>query len=151
MNTLYRLARRSPFAPAGLLMMAFLPLLSLPAAAEPLFNQINLVTDDQSVDTAQITDPTLKNAWGISFGPTSPFWVSANGTGVSNLYRVDPTTNTPTKLGLTVSIPGDGSVTGQVFNSNNSGPNPAFNGDLFIFVSEDGTISGWRGVLGITA
>ncbi len=33
-------------------------------------------------------------------------------------------------------------------NSNNAG---AFNGDLFLFVSEDGTISGWRAALGTTA
>ena len=27
----------------------------------------------------------------------------------------------------------------------------AFNGDAFLFVSEDGTVSGWRGALGTTA
>jgi len=46
-----------------------------------------------------------------------------------------------------VSIPGDGSPTGQVINND---PN-AFNGDIFLFVSEDGTISGWRPGLGPTA
>ena len=39
-----------------------------------------------------------------------------------------------------MSIPGDGSVTGQVFNSTS-----AFDGNRFLFVSEDGTISGWKG------
>jgi uncharacterized protein (TIGR03118 family) len=63
------------------------------------------------------------------------------------LYTVDPATNATTKLGLEVSIPGDGSVTGQVFNGNSK----AFNGDPFIFVSEDGTVSGWRGSLGSSA
>lgn len=54
--------------------------------------------------------------------------------------------NIPTKVNLTVVIPGDGSVTGQV---NTSGaPGGSFNGDNFLFVSEDGTISGWRGALG---
>jgi len=44
---------------------------------------------------------------------------------------------------------GSGTPTGQVFNTaNGSG---AFNGNLFLFVSEDGTISGWRGTLGTTA
>ena len=105
------------------------------------------MTDDQTVNAAAITDPTLKNAWGISFGPTSPFWVSANGSGVSNVYEVNPVTNAPTKLGLVVSIPGDGSVTGQVFNGNAA----AFNDDRFLFVSEDGTISGWRSALGTSA
>jgi uncharacterized protein (TIGR03118 family) len=113
----------------------------------PSFVKTNLITDDQTINTAQITDPNLKNAWGISYSPTSPFWVSDNHAGVSTVYRVDPQTNATTKLGLTVSIPGDGSVTGQVFNTSTT----AFNGDAFLFVSEDGTISGWRGALGTQA
>ena len=32
-----------------------------------------------------------------------------------------------------------------------SGVTGAFNGDAFLFVSEDGTVSGWRGALGTTA
>ena len=106
----------------------------------------NLVSDDQAANAAQTTDPDLVNAWGVSYSPTGPFWVSANGTGVSTLYRVDPATNATTKLGLVVSIPGDGAVTGEVFNNT-----PQFNGDPFLFASEDGTISGWRGALGTTA
>lgn len=121
--------------------------LAMPAAATS-FTVVNLVTDDQSVNAAQITDPNLKNAWGISYSPTSPFWVSSNETGLSVLYRVDPLTNATTKQPLEVTIPGAGNVTGQVFN-----PAAAtnFNGDVFLFVSEDGTISGWRGALGTDA
>jgi uncharacterized protein (TIGR03118 family) len=102
----------------------------------------NLITNDQSAQSAQITDPSLVNSWGISYLPTGPFWVSDNGTGVTTLYRIDPATNATTKLGLTVTIPGDGSITGQTANLNfGSG---AFGGNLFVFVSEDGTISGWQ-------
>ena len=119
-----------------------------PGAATAQFSATNLVSDDATVHGAQITDPGLVNAWGMSFSPTSPIWVSANGTGVANLYAVNPATQATTKQGLTVSIPGDGSVTGQVFNSNSGA---AFGGDLFMFVSEDGTISGWRQSLGTTA
>ncbi len=149
MNAIYTLLRRSLFASAGLLMMAVLPCLSPPAAAESLFNQTNLVTDNQAANPAQITDPNLVNAWGISFSPTSPFWVSDNGAGVATLYNVNPNTNATSKLGLVVTIPpsGTGTPTGQVFNANAG----AFNGDLFLFVSEDGTISGWRAALGTTA
>jgi uncharacterized protein (TIGR03118 family) len=118
------------------------------------FYTLNLVTDDQAFNKAQITDPVISgkpsglvNAWGISYGGTGPFWVSSNGTGVANLYSVDPSNDTTSKLGLTVVIPGDGSVTGQVSNSNSA----AFNGDRFLFVSEDGTISGWRNALGSNA
>jgi uncharacterized protein (TIGR03118 family) len=113
-----------------------------------LFSTTNLVTDDQSVNAAQITDAGLLNAWGMSYGPTSPFWISSNGAGTSVLYQVDPLTQATTKLGLTVTIPGDGSVTGQVFNSAGAG---AFNSNAFLFVSEDGTVSGWRGALGTSA
>jgi uncharacterized protein (TIGR03118 family) len=122
--------------------------LALPAAATT-FTVTNLVTDDQSVNAAQITDPNLLNAWGISYSPTSPFWVSSNEAGLSVLYRVDPVTNATTKLGLEVMIPGAGNVTGQVFNAGIAAGN--FNGDNFLFVSEDGTISGWRGALGTNA
>src|SRR5689334_10621288 len=87
----------------------------------------NLVTDDQGANPAKIKDDALKNAWGISYGSSTPFWVSSNGGGVSTLYSVSPSNDATSKLGLTVVIPGDGSVTGQVFNSNAS----AFNGDLF--------------------
>ena len=98
---------------------------------------------------AQITDTNLVNPWGMSFSGGSPFWISNNGTGTSTLYSVNPSTNAVTKLGLTVTIPGDGSVTGQVFNT--SAASGAFKGDNFLFVSEDGTVSGWRGALGSTA
>jgi uncharacterized protein (TIGR03118 family) len=119
-----------------------------PGSAAAQLSVRNLVTDDPTVHAAQITDPGLVNAWGLSYAPTSPFWVSSNGTGQAQLYAVNPTTQATTKQGLTVSIPGDGTVTGQVFNSN---AGSAFGGDLFMFVSEDGTVSGWRGALGTTA
>jgi len=109
--------------------------------------QTNLVSDQPGV--AQLFDANLVNAWGISFSATSPFWVSDNGTGVSTIYQVtNDASGMPqiSKLGLEVSIPGEGNPTGQVFN-NTSG----FNGDLFIFASEDGTISGWRPALGTSS
>ncbi len=104
--------------------------------------QINLVSDQPGV--AQIQDTNLVNAWGVSFGPSSPFWISDNGTGKSTLYAV--TNGVVTRLGLVVNIPGEGNPTGQFFNGT-----PAFRTNLFIFVSEDGTISGWRPALGLNA
>jgi uncharacterized protein (TIGR03118 family) len=119
--------------------------LASPAAADH-FVTTNLVTDNQGANPAQVTDPNLVNAWGISFSPNSSFWVSANGKGLASLYRVDPLTNATTTQGLVVSIQGAGNVTGQVFNGT-----PAFHANLFLFVSEDGTVSGWRGALGTQA
>ncbi|HTN48741.1 MAG TPA: TIGR03118 family protein, partial [Burkholderiaceae bacterium] len=75
----------------------------------------NLVSDNPAL-SPQLVDPSLVNPWGVSYSPTSPFWVSNNGSSTATLYNVNPVTQATTKVGLTVTIPGDGSVTGQVFN-----------------------------------
>ena len=116
------------------------------SAAVP-FEAVGLVSDDLTLHPAKVLDPGLKNAWGLSYSPTSRFWISATESGTSPVYRVDPVTQATTGPALVVSIPGAGNPTGQVFNGNAA----AFNGDLFLFVSEDGTVSGWRGALGTTA
>jgi uncharacterized protein (TIGR03118 family) len=110
------------------------------------YAQTNLVSD--VAGAAILLDTNLVNAWGISFGPTSPFWVSANGSGRSTLYMVtnDAAGVHVSKVGLEVFIPGEGTPSGQVFNSTTN-----FHGDAFIFSSEDGIISGWRGSLGTHA
>ncbi len=100
------------------------------------FSQHNLVSDLPGV--ANFTDPDLVNPWGMSFSPTSPIWVSDNGTGLATIYN-----GQGIKQGLVVTIPPPGGAApdGQVFN-----PDPSmFNGDHFIFSTEDGTISGWSG------
>jgi uncharacterized protein (TIGR03118 family) len=108
------------------------------------FAQTNLVSDIPGL--AGVTDADLKNPWGISFAHTSPFWISENGMGLATLYN-----GAGARQALTVTIPGAGggmsAPTGQVF----SGGGSAFNGDRFIFASEDGTVSGWRPALGATA
>ena len=48
------------------------------------YKQTNLVSD--GAVPARITDPQLKNPWGIAAIPGSPFWIADNGTGVSTLY-----------------------------------------------------------------
>src|SRR5882724_11739513 len=114
---------------------------------ESFYRQVNLVSDQSGV--ALLQDTNLVNAWGIAFSPTSPFWVSDNGTGKATLYAVtNDSSGLPhvAKQGLEVTIPGEGNPTGQVFNNTTN-----FHGDLFLFVSEDGTISGWRGALGTSA
>ena len=126
----------------ALVLVAALFVVALPCQAQ--FAVANLVTDDQLANPAATTDDHLKNAWGVAASDSSPFWVSSNGSGIAVLYSVNPTTNATAKMGLEVTIPGEGSVTGQTF-SNVAGN---FNGDTFLFVSEDGTVSGWRGALG---
>jgi uncharacterized protein (TIGR03118 family) len=96
-------------------------------------------------------DPNLVNPWGMAVSPNGTIWVSDNGTGVSTLYHQDGTA-----ASLVVTIPTaarnkeGGNPTGQVFNgtpffqvTKNGNSAPAF----FIFVSEDGSISGWNPTL----
>ena len=111
------------------------------------YEQVNLVSDLAGV--AQLQDPNLVNAWGVSFGGAGPFWVNGNGTGKSALYAVTNDASGAeivTKQTLEVTIPGVGKPTGVV--NNNQG---GFNGDVFLFASLDGIISGWRSALGTTA
>ena len=110
------------------------------------FSQRNLVSDIPGL--AAWTDPNLVNPWGIALSPTSPFWVSDNGTGLATLYN---STGTPIPLVVTVPPPtgqqGPAAPTGQVFNPNTAN----FNGARFIFATEDGTISSWQGSNGTQA
>lgn len=138
---------RSGRPPAAILAAALA--LSPPLAKAAVFDTVNLVTNDQAAHSASLADGSLVNAWGVSYGPTGPFWVSDNGTGLSTLYSVNPATDAVSKIGLTVAIPGEGSVTGQSFNA--AAGSGAFHADNFLFVSEDGTVSGWRGALGTAA
>ncbi len=119
--------------------------------------QTNLVSDLPGV--ALVRDPNLVNPWGISESSGSPFWISDNNAGVSTLYNVPGTSNTPVSINnLVVSIPtpGDptganGTPTGTVFNSDGGklGGFPVSNGvtsapAIFLFATEDGTIVGWN-------
>jgi uncharacterized protein (TIGR03118 family) len=111
------------------------------------YRQTNLVSDQAGM--ALLQDTNLVNAWGISSSPSSPFWVSDNGSGLATLYVVTNDSSGMVhvvKQPLEVSIPGDGTPDGQLFDGTGS-----FNGDIFIFASEDGTISGWRPSLGTSA
>jgi uncharacterized protein (TIGR03118 family) len=94
-------------------------------------------------NTAPVTDPELVNAWGLAFNPKGPAWINANGRGLSKVYSRQSGIETqvlsvvvpPPKHGMPPSAP-----TGIAFNSDTS----AFRGDVFIFATEDGTISGWQ-------
>src|SRR5262249_11900030 len=118
--------------------------LTAPARAA-LFDVVDLVSDNQAIHPAQVPNGNLINPWGITASPASPFWVSDNKTGVATLYQVAPANNATTVLPRVVTIPTGGN-TGTSFNP--GAASGAFNGDNFVFVSENGTISGWRNALG---
>jgi uncharacterized protein (TIGR03118 family) len=91
---------------------------------------------------AKHTDPLLKNAWGLAYGPSAPFWVSDEATGWSTLY--DGKGNPQT---LQVVIPpaggtGTGSPTGIVYNGSQEFKIDDWT-SVFLFATLDGTISGW--------
>jgi uncharacterized protein (TIGR03118 family) len=110
-------------------------------------NQVNLASDIPG--RAPLTDPDLKNPWGISHSPTSPLWVSDQGTNASTLYTLTPGSGTVTKV-PTVRVTMAASVagpTGQVANtgtgfvlSNGTVSAPA----AFIFATLDGHIEAWN-------
>ena len=119
------------------------------AQAGPTFSVTNLITNNQAINPAQITDPNLVNPWGVSFSPTTPLWVSNEGTGVASLYKIstsDQVSIVTSPSLFPVMIQG-GEVTGQFFNPSST----AFNGDPFVFVTQGGAIEGWRPALGNTA
>ena len=113
------------------------------AAQTNSYQQTNLVSDMAGVATH--TDPKLINPWGISFFPGEPFWISDNNSGYSTVYDANGVTQLAPVL--VPAPPGDTSPatpTGTVINPTNGfilGQAPS----LFLFVTEDGTISGWNG------
>jgi uncharacterized protein (TIGR03118 family) len=132
----------------GLLIAVVVPASARNINAENLYSVHNLQSDVPGLATN--LDPDLVNGWGIVASPTSPWWVSDEGTQKSTLYNG----NTGLKLGLVVSVPGG--PTGVVFNGTSDFKVDAGTGPLaarFIFATEDGHIAGWNGVgtLAITA
>jgi uncharacterized protein (TIGR03118 family) len=111
------------------------------------YRRVNLVSDLDGV--ARYTDPNLVNPWGIAVVPNSGrVWIADNGTGLSTIYSPSGTvqslvvtiappagsTNTAAPDGL-VENSGGGFVVAEGTNSGSS---------LFIFSTEDGTVSGWN-------
>ena len=122
---------------------------SVATARGDTYSWTNFQSDIAGVATH--VDPNLVNPWGMAVSSGGTIWVSDNGTGVSTLYRQDGTA-----VPLVVTIPTaarnkeGGNPTGVVFNgtpffkvTKNGNSAPAF----FIFVSEDGSISGWNPTL----
>jgi uncharacterized protein (TIGR03118 family) len=119
----------------------------MPSAAKKMaasYTQTNLVTSMKT--KAKVHDKNLLNPWGLVQGPT-PFWISDNNAGVSTLYDgAGKIVDVMKKVPFVVTVPpptnsnATAAPTGIVFN----GVGADFTGDLFIFATEDGTISGWQ-------
>jgi uncharacterized protein (TIGR03118 family) len=114
----------------------------LAAAERNSYTVTPLVSDQPGV--APHTDANLVNAWGLTAGPTTPWWVADNGTDKSTLYGGD---GTPRALVVDVA----GGPTGTTFNPTSAFLLPTGGKALFLFDSEDGVIRGWNGAQGTTA
>jgi uncharacterized protein (TIGR03118 family) len=95
---------------------------------------------------APLTDPYLKNPWGVSFNPTGYFWLSEEGSGVSDLLDAGGNLQQ-----LVVGIPSAGwkagQATGTVFYGGDGftiSENGVTGASRFLFAGLDGTISGWN-------
>jgi uncharacterized protein (TIGR03118 family) len=111
------------------------------------YNAYALVSDGTAV-TAPRSDAALVNGWGLSAGPTTPWWTSNNGTNTSTLYN-----GSGVKSALTVSVPGG--PTGTVFNGNASAFSVSAGGKTgsarFLFATQAGAILGWSPTVNGTA
>jgi uncharacterized protein (TIGR03118 family) len=147
-SSLARSLSRAAFAVSALICLL---MFVTPVFAQ--YTRIDLVSNQAGVAPTQ--DAHLVNGWGLVALPTSPFWVSDNGTGFSTLY-----TGAGQQVRLFVTIPAApaspagsaGTPTGIVGNissnpndfvftnkdNNKSGP------AAFIFATLDGTISAWN-------
>ena len=110
------------------------------------YNQTNLVADTSTVTPAPAhVDANLVNPWGIAFFPGGPFWINDNNSGFSTLYdqtgMLQGTFTIPPPAGSTAAA----TPTGIVANLSQTGFIVGGKPSLFIFDTEDGTLSGWNG------
>lgn len=109
---------------------------------------VHALVSDSSDTPAAATDASLVNGWGLSAGPTTPWWAANNGSNSSTLYS-----GTGTKAALTVSVAG--APTGTVFNGNANDFVISQNGKSgaarFLFSTEGGTVLGWSPTVNGTA
>ncbi len=125
-------------------------LLMLPGMASAQNYKVTPLVSDIA-GMAPVTDPNLKNPWGITRSATSPWWVANNNSGVSTLYNATGGIIPINGTGIvTVPPPGfapgtQSTPTGVVFNGSATDFLVAPGGASahFIFATEDGTISAW--------
>ena len=145
------MTRSSSFQAVLLTTVAFGTLCAGDGVAQAQLKQTDLASDISGLAT--ITDPNLKNTWGLTAIPgASPFWIDNQVTGTSSLYAVTgSSTIAPANLNGTpgtnfAAIPGGGVPSGPTGIVGNSGMSFGIVGGpaLFIFANLNGTISAWN-------
>jgi uncharacterized protein (TIGR03118 family) len=113
--------------PVAMALLIGLPGAPVLAAADNTYTVHPLASNVAGM--APHTDPNLVNAWGLTAGPTSPWWVADNGTNLSTLYRQDGSV-----VPLVVQVPTK--PTGTVFWATGARAR-------FVFTTEAGQVRGW--------
>jgi uncharacterized protein (TIGR03118 family) len=140
------------FVAAAGLVAAGAPALASAAPPPDVFTKVNLISNQASHQHTSLTDKNLKNAWGITAGPTTPIWVSDNNSGFATVYS-GGINGSKVSLDLTVPVPG-ANPTGQVFNSFKGFPVGGASGNPAIFIVDSdsvgsvqspGQIEAWNG------
>jgi uncharacterized protein (TIGR03118 family) len=93
---------------------------------------------------APTLDPNLVNSWGIVSGPTTPWWVSNQGTSTSTLYNAAGQ-RFPLPPASPLVVPVVAAPTGIVFNAGTQFVVPSGGVGRFLFSTLTGTIQGWPG------
>jgi uncharacterized protein (TIGR03118 family) len=118
----------------------------IPSAATAQYAITNLVSNQAG--KAKHQDKVLVNAWGMSFFPGGPFWISDNGSGVTTFYDSKGNKDGQVTVPPTCSPRPICAVTGQVANSTSDfviSQGGKSGAAAFIFDTFDpGTISGWN-------
>jgi uncharacterized protein (TIGR03118 family) len=127
--------KRSLLVLAVVVGVAIVAVAPLRAAERTSFTVVPLVSDQPGV--APNTDPNLVNAWGLTSGPTTPWWVADNGTDKSTLYNG---AGVPQSLVVNV----HNAPTGTVFNSTTGFALPTGGVARFLFDTEEGKVLGWN-------
>ena len=111
------------------------------------FKQTNLTSDIQGL--APLREPDLLNPWGVAILPGESFMVAVNQTGSGK--RLDR--NGAPNINFVVPPPRGNSnqsaptgIVANIINGTVAGFNVNHRTSLFVFATEDGTISGWNGV-----
>jgi uncharacterized protein (TIGR03118 family) len=111
------------------------------------FGLMNLASDVPG--WARFTDPNLVNPWGIAFSPTGPLWFADNGRGVATILDGSGEPFAPV-LPVPSAAHRGGVPTGTAFNGGGGfviSENGVSAPSRFLFVTLDGTISGWSAVV----
>src|SRR3984957_18438755 len=120
--------------------------LSLAAAQAQVnsYKQTNLVSDTPGL--APVIDANLVNPWGICIIPGDPFWIADNASpaGVTSLYNTAGAVQGAFTIAPPAGSSNPATPTGCAGNPS-GGFSLGGGSSLFIFDTEDGTISAWTG------